>query len=767
MKKINNILFFLLLFCQSSLAQITIDKTTPYDSPTWLVNNILLGGGVVASNHSYQGDSMQIGFFNSINTNLGLDSGIVMATGDIDLLDPNFTGFGANPPNTVTDPDLLAVANSVPPLIGQTFVVSSINDVAILEFDFIPTSDTVKFRYVFGSQEYFGFENSQYNDVFGFFLSGPGIIGPYSSPPTHPNGSVNLAIVPGSNPPLPITISSVHNGGVGGIFTPMNAQYFVDNSGTGLDTIADADGYTTVLTAVAVVQCAQTYHIRLAIADGSDQGLSSYVWLEAGSFTSPTLDIADNFGIDSSYMVIPCNATITLTADGGVGATYQWYDSTNTIISTDSTVIVGPGSYWVAATSVGCAVYSDTLTVFALLSPSFELGIDYNIACNDITLIDPTVSGGTPPYSYNWNTGSSDTSINVGGGSYILLIIDTFGCNASDTITILEYPPPSFNLGSDYNVACNDITLIDPTVSGGTPPYSYNWNTGSSDTSINTGGGSYILLITDSLGCNVSDTITILEDAPPTATISGGGSVCDDGTMVSIDFNYNGLLPWNLSYTDGVNNFNQNALTSTNFSSSTLQAGDYTITQVTDLNGCVAIVIGLAQVQIYPLPNAVITPGDTSIYIGQTLIFSTGNYAFYKWFNDEDSLLGINQQIEISQKDSFYVWVEDDNGCTDVSEFVFVSLLHKTELFVPTAFTPNGDEHNDLFVIKGKFIKSFQMDVVNRWGEVLFTSNSIEKYWDGKHEGKAIMQGTYYYNITILGQDNNSFVRQGTVEVIY
>ncbi|HIE73732.1 MAG TPA: hypothetical protein EYQ06_05625, partial [Flavobacteriales bacterium] len=266
MKKINNILFFLLLFCQSSLAQITIDKTTPYDSPTWLVNNILLGGGVVASNHSYQGDSMQIGFFNAINTSLGLDSGIVMATGDIDLLDPNFTGFGANPPNTVMDTDLLVVANSVPPLIGQTFLVSSINDVAILEFDFIPTSDTVKFRYVFGSQEYFGFENTQYNDVFGFFLSGPGISGPYYAPPITPGipnpfGSINLAIVPNSNPPLPITISSINS------VTPINQQYFVDNSS--LTFIGDADGYTTVFTAVSEVQCGQSYHIRLAIADGS------------------------------------------------------------------------------------------------------------------------------------------------------------------------------------------------------------------------------------------------------------------------------------------------------------------------------------------------------------------------------------------------------------------------------------------------------------------------------------------------------------------
>ena len=93
MKKIIEILIAFLLIYQTSLAQITLDKTTPYNSPTWLVDNILLGGGVVASNHSYQGDSMQIGFFNAINTNLGLDSGIVMATGDIDLLDPFFEQF--------------------------------------------------------------------------------------------------------------------------------------------------------------------------------------------------------------------------------------------------------------------------------------------------------------------------------------------------------------------------------------------------------------------------------------------------------------------------------------------------------------------------------------------------------------------------------------------------------------------------------------------------------------------------------------------------
>lgn len=691
MKSIISKTIIFLLLIQYSFAQIIIDKTAPYASPTWLIDNILLGGGIVASNHSYQGDSMQIGFFNAIVSNLGLDSGIVMATGDIDLLDPNFTGFGANPPNTVTDPDLLTVANSVPPLIGQTFSVSSINDVAVLEFDFTPTSDTVKFRYVFGSQEYHTFENTQYNDVFGFFLSGPGITGPYSSPPNHPNGSINLAIVPNSNPPLPITISSVHNGQNGAI-TPLNAQYFVDNSA--LTFIGDADGFTTVLTATALVQCGQTYHIRLAIADGSDQGLSSYVWLEAGSFTSPVLDITNNMNIDSTFMEIDCNDSIVLTADGGVGATYQWYDFSNTVISTDSFVSVSAGQYWVEATLLSCTIDSDTLTVYSKPAPSFDLGPGYNIPCNTTTLIDPVISGGTGNYTYIWNNGSNDTTQMVGAGTYYLTIDDGTSCQAVDSISISE-------------------------------------------------------------------------DPPPLAVVSGGGSVCDDGSMVNVGFDYTGLLPWNLSYTDGTTNISQSAISATNFNFNTLVAGNYTINQVTDLNGCIANVSGLAEVKINPMPTAIVSPGDTTIYIGQTLILQTGDFAFYSWYNDEDSLLGINQQIEIDQEDSYYVWVEDVNGCTDVSALVHITLQPKTELFVPTAFTPNGDEHNDLFIIRGQYISSFQMDVVNRWGEVMFSTNSIDKYWDGRFKSKVVMQGSYYYNIKVLGIDEKTFVKQGTIEVLY
>ena len=173
------ILFLCVLFL-NTYAQITTDSNPPYNSPIFLVDSLLLGEGVVATNHVYQGDPLQIGFFNGENSNIGLDSGIIMGTGDIVEVVPGaFGGFFAN---AVNDPDLLELASSVPDLIGQNFNVTSVNDVAILEFDFVPVSSYLSFKYVFASEEYFAYENTQFNDVFGFFISGPNIVGPYSSP---------------------------------------------------------------------------------------------------------------------------------------------------------------------------------------------------------------------------------------------------------------------------------------------------------------------------------------------------------------------------------------------------------------------------------------------------------------------------------------------------------------------------------------------------------------------------------------------------------
>tara|TARA_B100000683_G_scaffold194243_1_gene187292 strand:+ start:296 stop:2335 length:2040 start_codon:yes stop_codon:yes gene_type:complete len=679
MNKALTILFVFNIFL--SYSQITVVRSAPYNDPNYLVDNLLLGGGIVASSHTFEGDSSQIGFFNAINTNLGIDSGIVMATGGIENLVPGNINFAAIP-NTVTDPDLLNVANSVPGLIGQSFSVSSVNDIAKLEFDFVPTSDTITFRYVFGSQEYFAYENTQYNDVFGFFLSGPGISGPYA------NGAINLAIVPNSNPPLPITISSVNS------VTPINQQYFIDNSG-GLDTIADADGMTTVLTATAVVQCGETYHIKLAIADGTDSGLSSYVWLEAGSFKSPILDVTNDLGFDSTFIEIPCNSSVMLTADGGQGASYEWHNETGLVISSDPSVIVGPGKYVVISTSFGCSITSDTIEVVGDVPPNFDLGPDLMIPCNTLHTLNPVVTGGTGIYQYSWNNGSNDTSIFVSEGFYKLVVDDGTGCLAEDSITITEENPP--------------LTMV-----------------------------------------------------------GGGGDICEDGSVVLIDFTFNGLhFPWELTYSNGTDQFTQSGIYNPVYTITTSQPGSYFPVMVTDVNNCISLLEDTILVNTFDLPDAVVTPEEITIYEGDIISLTVGEYELYEWYNSEDSLLSILSELNVSKAGAYYVFVTDSNNCTDTSENAIIYTVPLTELYVPNSFTPNGDDHNELFEIYALNVQSFSMIITNRWGELIYQTEDIQKFWDGKFEGRLVPQGDYLYFIELLGEDREKFITQGKINVIY
>tara|TARA_B110000908_G_scaffold97274_1_gene114878 strand:- start:144 stop:4841 length:4698 start_codon:yes stop_codon:yes gene_type:complete len=557
MKKLLFLLSALLVFNVQS--QIVIDNNAPNDDPIWLVNNVLLGGGVTASNHSYQGDSAQIGWFDAVNTNLGIDAGIVLCTGDVHALDPINGGGFPFIANTVTDPDLLAVANSVPSMIGQTFTVSSINDVAVLEFDFIASSNLLEFKYAFGSQEYFFYENTQYNDVFGFFLSGPGITGPWSSPAIFPNGSINLAVVPNVNPPLPITISSVCNEPLGigftGLPAVMNPQYFVSNQGTGLDTIASAVGFTTVLTATSVVQCGETYHIKLAIADGSDQGLSSYVWLEAGSFSSPIISVVDDLGIDSTVMLIGCDANITLTVNAGDSATYEWFDSNSVVFSTDTSVSVGAGSYIVAATIAGCTFYSDSLIILSAAADSlpptslkcvaesngvFYFDWEHPLGASAVTsykIMASTNVGG--PYSNISNVNYpaatySHIASSLPQGTQFFYVTTTSAC--IETLTSDTISPISFSVSST-DVNCWDDTdgyIAIDVQSVQLTPYSFyidnilNTNAYPLDTSFfDLGTGTYDIKVSDNAFCEIIIPVTITAPGfPLQALVANSTNTC-------------------------------------------------------------------------------------------------------------------------------------------------------------------------------------------------------------------------------------------------
>ena len=191
-------------------------------------------------------------YFSHGSPKLGIKEGLLMTTGNAyEAKGPNTTtdiGGGA----AITDPDLSALATS------------SITTGSKLEFDFIPHTDIITFDYVFASEEYPVYSCAVYNDVFGFFISGPGI-----------TGKKNIALLPGSN--TPVAINNVNDQYCGSA----NAQYYVNGAN---NKYTEFNGHTTMLSTVSqTVIPGQQYHMKLSIANVYDSALGSGVFLRAGS----------------------------------------------------------------------------------------------------------------------------------------------------------------------------------------------------------------------------------------------------------------------------------------------------------------------------------------------------------------------------------------------------------------------------------------------------------------------------------------------------
>jgi hypothetical protein len=348
-------------------------------------NLIASGAGITVTNASFIGKNLQLGSFNATNTvlytNYGFDKGIILGTGPVtNAIGPNdqpwAAGVDSYTGDNTDDADLHAVAGK------------KVKDRSILEFDFTSNWDTISFNFIFGSEEYPEFVN-QYNDPFGFFLSGPGISGPFS------NSAINLAIVPGTS--TPISINTVNNGSSStGTFVPncMNCSYYVYNGDPGNGTTVNPyksnnqyiqyDGYTVMMEAKAVVQCGQTYHIKLAIADARDESYDSGVMLRGNLSTLPQ---NQNQNVSAN-----CAAgNITLDPHGSAGSTYLW--STG---ATSPTISISPGVYSGQTISVTITnSCSNIRTVNYLISCPLAVSIEKFDLVNNVASVD-----------INWMTGT-------------------------------------------------------------------------------------------------------------------------------------------------------------------------------------------------------------------------------------------------------------------------------------------------------------------------------------------------------------------------
>ena len=303
-------------------------------------------------------------------------------------------------------------------------------------------------------------------------------------------------------------------------------------------------------------------------------------------------------------------------------------------------------------------------------------------------------------------------------------------------------------------------------ISGGTGIYQYSWSNGSTDSSISVSEGFYKLVVDDGTGCLIEDSIIITEENPPLTMVGGGGDIYEDSIGL-IDFTFIGLhFPWELTYSNGTDQFTQSEIYNPVYTITT-ESGSYFPVMVTDVYNCISLPEDTVLVNTFNLPDAVVTPEEITIYEGDIISLNVGEYELYEWYNSEDSLLSILSELNVSKAGTYYVFVTDSNNCTDTSENAIVYTVPLTELYVPNSFTPNGDDHNELFEIYALNVYSFNMIITNRWGELIYQTDDIQKFWDGKFEGRLVPEGDYLYFIELLGKDREKFIKQGTINVIY
>lgn len=656
-----SIVFLFTLFVNQSIAQLTTTNLAPYNTAANLVNNVLMGQGVTALNVTSYGNAMQRGFFANGASSVGIDSGIVLCSGSIYNIPfstggastsiPNATGQGAG------DADLLAVAQSVPSLIGQWFSVNSTWDASVIQFDFVPLSDTVEFSYVFGSEEYLTWVNTSYNDAFGFFLSGPGINGSYS------NNAINVATVPNTSPALPISISTIHCG--------LNSTYFNCNysSSWGLATQCTTpscsgssginyNGYTDVITAVLYVQACDTFHMKLAVADGSDKILDTGVFIEANSFSSTGMVIAPS----PSY--------------NPYGADTALYEGCGNVdiffVRSDSTLASGGLHYTVSGTSTMVTDYSALPNcVWNPIQNRWECDLLFAQG-QDSASISFTV----------FNDGIAE-----GIETLVIAIDDSIqlSCHSGDTIelTILDQPDLQISTFGNTTLDCNDgPALIGVEILNGLPPYTFSWNNNSTviDSTqlvLPSQTTSYTVTVNDGCGQQFeTDFVNVgVFNVPWSVTKFG-----DNQTITCIDPPVN--IGVSVMFNDGVWHGDINYQWSTGSTDSTISVYSTTNTtySVTITRGCTGETVVktfnlltdndpvVTETQDIPL-GFIECPGD----VANISVVATGGYLpySYTWSNGGG---GSSTNVYPMETQYYYVTVHDVCGLVDYVDSVLVEV---------------------------------------------------------------------------------------------
>lgn len=721
--------FFVLLSLSLFGFKVNAQVNITANSSAQQLMNTLIGENVVAFNPQLTCGTDHSGTFSVVSSNLGLPNGIILSTGEVASDNPNFV-FGIDQPassfqsnNNISpgDPDLNAIVQQTNP----SYIT---NDACVLEFDFVPDVDTIstlRFHYVFGSEEYPEFACSQFNDVFAFLLTGPLFT------------NQNIALVPNTTIPVAINSINMAPNGTGYPISNCNSMgtgspfssYYVDNEGLSGQTIT-YDGFTTVLEANAVVHPCDTYHIKLAVANTSDNAYQSGVFLEANSFSvdSVTLNLDGIIAADSGYLVEGCTpAIIKATRSsasthkkkiclsyGGTainGIDYPMLPDTLIIQpgSTEATMILDPiqdnitepGFETIVIRRLNCCTLEpiDSVTIKVRDSLKMELlSVDTALCAGDQVTLHAT---GDPSFIYSWtpttNVDNPNDTLTYAHPQETTTYTVTASFSSCPDVTrsftaTVEPIPVVTMITPDLNFCIGAPLRLQADVQPASfPNFTYTWTpaTGLDDPTVKDpmffvsapGNYTYVLTATTPLGCAGSDDINII--ARPAAEI----------TYITPDF--------------------------------TAKYGD-----VVQLNAEGTLYYTWSPARLLDYPNI----KDPKASALDTATFE---------------VIGMNE------------W-----GCRDTA-YVHMNIDYTMFEIVPNAFSPNNDGRNDVFRIPNlKYQRLLEFRIYNRWGEQIFDTTDPNRGWDGTYRGVPQEAGVYQYLIRIGTPDGKNRMYKGDVTLV-
>ncbi len=497
----------------------------------------------------------------------------------------------------------------------------------------------------------------------------------------------------------------------------------------------------------------------------SDTLIKQFVVLSDTSYSIPNANICKNGS--TAVGILP-------TSDPNIK--YHWIPSTYLTDTTIANPIANPPvttNYMLIVSKTNTTCRDTIKQKVVVYNLKVDAGFDTLICLDSVKLTAHNLSGDNVSFYWSTNSNFTDTlninhldssaTVHITAPKYFFVKVRNAWCSGYDSVHVgfKIYNNPVLPTNPSCYDSCNGQASVNPT--GGTQPYTYHW-AGGQNTSTITGlcAGIYTVTVTDALQCKSVSSITLTSPPQLVVTTTVVNDPCTGVCIGKVTANPLGGIPpysymWNT--------------TSSSNPLINLCPGFY-IVNVYDSHNCKAKDTAEVKIQsIFTTAHAWADQYTLYKELSTTLHATHLSGVTYQW----SPITGLNSSA-ISDptatpliSTTYYVTMTDQYGCNKTDSVVINVIdinCREPYIFVPNAFTPNGDNNNDVLYVRSSVFESMSFSVFDRWGEKVFETTNINNGWDGKYKGKLCEPGVFVYYLEGTCLNQKTFSKKGNVTLI-